>query len=297
MARESEGITRAFAAKKLGIGVSRLANYERGAVPIPFNIAYKSWFFLGVNPEWLSEGGAEEKSHEPFYIPEEINAKLQPGALFSTVFDSIIKPSISTSTDFGRILKFADPDKMEGLSVKLVPTAQTVSPSVVMKVFIDRAALFLQICPPQLTSSFLNTLLNAIDRFEAENADALAKTAGILKLPTFQDLTKMALKRKTEGVTWTIQSIREVLRLATSRRGGKSWLAGKLRVSPSRVSEWLRLKKPKEPGGSVALLMRDIADEWQQKQKSPGAVTSSSGAKTRKTKNANRQSPSSRAKR
>lgn len=73
------------------------------------------------------------------------------------------------------------------------------------------------------------------------------------------------------------------VRRFAERKGAKRELAKFLKVSPSRVSEWLA-GDYWSPSGEVALAMSEWVETEQAKQKSPGRVRARPEPKTRKTK-------------
>lgn len=69
----------------------------------------------------------------------------------------------------------------------------------------------------------------------------------------------------------------------TAERGKATQLANALKVSPSRVSEWLSGKT--NPDGVAALALLDWVEEAEaKKQKSPGSATNTARAATQRRK-------------
>lgn len=79
-------------ADELRIGVSRLASYEAGRVPVPYEVAKRFVGAFGLNLEWLAEEKGEPTDF--ILISASLENHLGEHALFTHVYDRLIKPGL-----------------------------------------------------------------------------------------------------------------------------------------------------------------------------------------------------------
>ena len=84
-------------AEELGIKAKRLESYEVGRVPIPNIVAQKFCAAFDVNQEWLAEGSGP-MSGSIVVLPQ-IESEMSKCKLFSTAYERLIKPALSTQSN------------------------------------------------------------------------------------------------------------------------------------------------------------------------------------------------------
>src|SRR5215831_17266714 len=75
-ARESLGVSRAYVAKKLEIGASRLSNFEHAAAPLRYGFVRQFCLICQISQRWLARGGPEGEMRRYIVIHPEIAAQI-----------------------------------------------------------------------------------------------------------------------------------------------------------------------------------------------------------------------------
>lgn len=102
-AREGALASQTSFALKAGIGRERLASYENGYVPLPWNIGDLICDKFNLSAQWLVEGKGPV---EPFFRPLEIDRlDIPKKALFSEVYQESIAPYYSARLSKQRVSK------------------------------------------------------------------------------------------------------------------------------------------------------------------------------------------------
>jgi transcriptional regulator with XRE-family HTH domain len=232
--RDDLRLSRVVVADELGIGVSRLASYEAGRVPVPYEAAKRLAGAFRLNYEWIVEG--KGKPIDAIMIAPEVENSIEPRMLLSEAYDEFIKPALATEagsvpSHFKAALENNPAAKR---MVEFVRTIGTHKPQV-REMLVSLIDVRLKQIPAHSAWPYYQAIAKASADFQADK----------------NKLTGVSLKGKTENMKSEMQKLIEKVKSKASRPGGKSQLANELGVAPARVSEWLSGKK--EPGGEYTL--------------------------------------------
>ncbi|MDB6110909.1 MAG: hypothetical protein JWR69_2659 [Pedosphaera sp.] len=86
------GLSQIAFARDVGLDSTKLASFEHARAPLRYDVAYKILSTSLLNPQWLAEGIWPISSTAFFYNAKDLKA--EPGALFSKVYDSLLKPRL-----------------------------------------------------------------------------------------------------------------------------------------------------------------------------------------------------------
>lgn len=90
--RESKLIPRTRMAVVLGIGNERLASYESGRAPLPYDVFRRLAQHFQINPYWLNTGDTQPTGIT--FDDSSLVKILPPRARFTEVYDGFLKPSV-----------------------------------------------------------------------------------------------------------------------------------------------------------------------------------------------------------
>jgi transcriptional regulator with XRE-family HTH domain len=247
--RGSTKLTRRAFAKQVGLGASRLKNYERQAAIVPYSAAARICAAFSLSQRWLATGQGETSDY--VYVSPEIERKISPDEPFSAAYDRQLEPGCVLPTRLARLRALGG--LLGGGSIKVRTDgvvgafAGTGSRTALAEVF--KATL--QELPPHLVWPYYRHLLDASDKFLGYHSHELEK----------KELANLSESAKQSGVRPLFPQLLARLRIATKERGAKSALAKHLGVPLASVSQWLSGER--KPGGETTLRLL----KWVEQQK------------------------------
>jgi len=281
--REDLKIPRTVFALDIGLTSERLASYEAGRARLPWNVFILISKKHRLNPFWLirAEGG-------PLFPCECDYSKYVQQAPSRAAFSHVLRDVLEKGFDSGA---YQLQEAVSGLHLRLKSLARLLA---------DRksnplAAEILGDWPTQTKLAeirrnmplLISELLRQIVVFsecEFEQAGVAIELFDGVQVPCAADekkkLTDSSLKGILRGVKSPLQVLlARVARATAAQRGKQAALAAFLKVSPSRVSEWVR--GVKEPGGDYALRLLSWVTAEEAQQKTPGGAENAAKGKTR----------------
>jgi transcriptional regulator with XRE-family HTH domain len=248
-------------AEALGITRSRLSSYEYAKAPIKYELGKQSCYRFNVNQRWFATGAPPAAPY--FDISPNLEFRIKTKDLFSTAFDSVLRPYIEERERelkqfCGEEIFYAGEVAGEALdNFHLIGE----NPAKAAAFYVRKAVLIrLQWLPPDLQIEYADAIMGADRTFQKKFGKVLAALLPPADRGMDQNqaarrgkesLTEISLKSKTADMKSEMQKLLHKVKAKASRPGGKSQLANELGVAPARVSEWLAGKK--EPGGEYTL--------------------------------------------
>lgn len=255
--RTEAGISQAEFARRAGVDSRALGTYEHGRVPLPFYVFLRAYKQFNISPLWLAIG-AGTKRLDWYFEEDYFSRAIGERELFSAVWDRDLKKSCAReSANLVETIGFTicDLDELNndlGHPVDL-PAAQ-------LRVLLSRVHSLASRVESLLKDTVVHRNLAQAEKADLTLVPQTATSISVTQL-TFTRLLERALR-------------------VTALRGKKSALAGFLKVSRSRVTEWL--SGSVEPGAAVAFQMLAWVEQEEAKQKSADKVTASPTPKTQR---------------
>ena len=270
--RLGKKLSRVALAEELGVGISRLSNYESGRVPLPYRFAATLCSAFDINQEWLADGVGP--MHGWVMLDPKLEADIRPRQLFTFIFDDLIKPSLAEKVNapsvVQRLIQKAHLQSPKtGIRVESIRSVGTIGPDTIQAMLVKGLCPMINGLPPPLRLPFYSSLIAAFHAFEKKHSaqiEAYEKyrvTAGSLKIAPIP-IDNVTETVKLSAVKPMFQNLLKRLKDATSARGKKSELANYLHVSLVQVSQWL--SGDRKPGGETTLQMLHWV-ELQERQK------------------------------
>lgn len=239
--REVIQIPRTKFAAAIGFGSERIASYEAGRAPLPYQVFKAVSDRYNISPLWLATQRGSPKFYGPF-DDSQWSESIKPHAIFSEVFDSLLKEYLEAEEqEASRTIENAIA-LMQGTMKRQVRS------------FSER-----ELQQWQRTLKELGLAIHSRKRLERSANTKLAKW----------NLTDTETSSSVAEVKAQLPGLLERLRKATAETGKKSELADflkrvtKANVPLASVSRWLSGER--EPGGEVTLqLLRWV--ELQERQ-------------------------------
>jgi transcriptional regulator with XRE-family HTH domain len=244
--RETLQISRTKFSVSCGFGSERIASYEAGRVPLPYQVfkAVSERYFL--RPFWLALGndGGAARGLGPFDDSSFV-AKLPERALFSEVYDEFIAGFLKSVRDAER----ADSETMKQFVQELIGRLERGTPPSANEVMQQVA--------------WLRTRPKTLDLNQA-----FTKKVSVGGETQISDLTNTLTQFNIGGVKPLWPALKRRLQSATAETGKKSELAKFLRLDLTRVSQWLTdSESAREPGAEYALQMLHWVELQERNQK------------------------------
>jgi len=246
-------LSRVVMADELKIGVSSLASYEAGRVPMPFDVAQRIAGAFRLSLEWLAEGNGEPVSE--IILTPELKSKVPARALFSEAYDRTIKPELVAEGSKGQSAFKA--------AVEANPKAKKMMQSFrVVGVSKPQAK--------EMLSSLVNSTLDEIPThlvwpYYRQLCEVSAKYLLWENGKESFTLRNASVTNTDVKALWPV--LKKRLQAATADRGGKSALAQFLGVKVQAVSQWLtdNEESKREPGAETALRMLKWVEQQERK--------------------------------
>ena len=282
--RRSIRLSRVAFAEELGIGTFRLANYERVSVPLPYSIGSKICESFDLSQAWLAEGVGPVRGSVIIDPREE--EEVPRGALFSEVYEVLVKPVVQQSREGDSFLELLATDDLAKarMAVEQLHVVGGISAATVEAILAKMHHVAMAGLPPHLRWPYYKHVMDASAAFQSTHISAISQYSEIAKAIPQLDrsqkypLTDVHASVKHKGVKAQLPTLLERLRRATLDRGKKSVLAKYLGVSLASASQWL--SGAREPGGETTLrLLEWVQAEESNQQKSPGSATNTARAK------------------
>ena len=272
--REEIGMSQPAFAERLGMTVDQVAGIEYGRAPLKFAAGHFLCSAFDINQRYLATGAKPKE----FYVPTpEATLHVPPNALFSVGYDEYLRPSVEDQLQKIAIqlhcaiedIKSADAHGLdlvairrmsaETLTLMLEREVQDIVHELPASAYFHFHADFSRFRGQwfKVNAEWLATLRRG-DQAIAEHRALLASK----KDNRNEQLTYIPLKGNVPGVRYDYATLRQMLKEETSAPGMKRKLADFMHVTPPRVSEWLREKKGKIPGGDATLRLL----EWLKKR-------------------------------
>jgi transcriptional regulator with XRE-family HTH domain len=282
-------------AATIGISRSRLASYEHCKAPLRYEVGKQVCYRHNINQRWLATG--LEPTRPYFDISPNLEFQIKPKVVFSEAFDKVLlaeveKRGAEIEKIVGResMLKGDYEDALLDNFHLLGEEDPKAAAFYIARIIRTR----LNWLKEPLLTEYCKALMAAESDFMQQHAEELRSLPIESRAEDKNPLQILPLKSKSETVK--LDGLLKRVKAVTSEHGKKTELASILDVSPARITEWL--KGEKEPGGSTTLALLSWVEREEAKRKSPGTVTTSSGAKTRKSlyeKHQTRSSPKKRS--
>jgi DNA-binding transcriptional regulator YiaG len=235
--RETLQIPRTKFAVTIGFGGERIASYEAGRVPLPYDVARSVMKHYQISPLWLAKGEGRPRFLNPFDDCA-IVGLIKPRMLFSQVYDLHLASDIEKrKTDVEKRMIEA----MDKVIVFLEKLDDETIPVSVRKHFGSMLRPKLQ--------KFIS-----IVEWDLPFANAVNKK---IEIDLFTPCSN------SDGVKSAIAKLILRLKRVTATPGKKAELARFMAVAPARVTEWL---SGQEPGGENALQLLHWVEQ-QERQK------------------------------
>lgn len=239
--REVLQIPRSKFAVTIGFASERLASYESGRAPLPYEVFRSVCQHYNVSPFWLATGQGGGRVKFPFN-DRKFNDSIKPRTLFSEVYDKYLSASLESK-------KSQVDNLFESVESNL---------SSMLEVLDDESI-------PESTRKKLaekfSPLLPLIRQFQKKASHDLPFDFELEQKLTLTDVSELVNNTR---VTPKLPNLLNRLKEATSQRGKKSALAEFLGVSLVQVSQWL--SGDREPGGETTLRLLHWVEQ-QERQK------------------------------
>lgn len=263
---EKTGLSAVEFARRMGIDSNRLASYEHGRSPLPYEIANCAAFTFNICQRWLAEGIEPVR----FYVSigRQLRERFPKRAVFSDIYKGFLKPYID---DFFQQLAKSWGGNISDESLSMEQTFGNTSVG-------DADGLFLLSCLHSYFVKMVSTI--PPDLYQAFYRDTMAACQEFYRVNSKRIETWESLQKKEATPSWIIQTqkthltdtsgsasnagmkaqwpeLKKQLRQATAQIGAKSTLAKFLKVDPTQISQWLSdSKSAREPGAEYALQMQ-----------------------------------------
>lgn len=240
--RETLQISRSKFAVRIGFGSERIASYESGRAPLPYDVFRAVAKCYHINPRWLATGIGSPRLPFPF-DDASILGLVKPRDLFSAVYDSHLKRQLQTEAAESSQHVDALEKKLHGLMG-----------------FFDDCSISMS-----LREKWAKRLVNTLEKVRREAGRELKKRKSIREqIVKYSNLTDVSESVNIMSVKRQMPFFRDRLKKATAQRGNKTVLAKFLGVPLASVSQWLSGKR--EPGGEITLKMLRWVEQQERKK-------------------------------
>lgn len=256
--REKAGWPQAAFAYELSVSRNKLASIEYSRTPLRYDLAKAFCERFNVSQAWLAEGVGEPSPRIHFDVS--IERQIPNRILFTQAYERMLKPRLSQ-------FRLTVLKTLPGTGIKVEfpePVGISENRRYEWRLWESLRSVFRRV-PAEKRLRFCQLVASGIAEAERDLTESSLKSISVDVQPN--QLSKL-LKR---------------LNSLTAERGKKAELAKLLGVPAARVSEWL--SGDKEPGGESTLrLLAWVQAEEDKQTKSPGRVSSTTRAETRKRK-------------
>jgi transcriptional regulator with XRE-family HTH domain len=225
--REALQIPRTKFAVTIRFGGERIASYESGRVPLPYDVARAVMHHYQINPAWLATGQGDKRLVASFDDGSFAHL-IKPRTLFSAVFDA---HRLTIEQQVAEL-----PDKASDASHQMLND-------------------LLRLHQGEVTESLRKKTEKKLDPLLRIYLKDPNKKAWNLPLSTSADqeslLTKVSIFGNNMGVKAKLPALIKRLNEATKERGAKTQLAKFIGVPLPKISQWLSGEH--EPGGETTL--------------------------------------------
>ncbi|MEI9863029.1 MAG: hypothetical protein WDN00_00415 [Limisphaerales bacterium] len=235
--REALQIPRTKFALTIGFGGERIASYETGRVPLPYEVARSVMKHYRINLLWLATN--EGMPRLPITFENEKSELAKPRALFSEFFDTHLAADLQ--------------NKKHGIGRALVLCEEWLS---------ERLAI---LGDESIHASVKESVVKQLEPF-IYKANAKLPRGLPIAIGTDREinLTKEVTSLTSNSVTPVLPKLIKRLNDATKNRGSKSALAEWLGVHRQSVTDWLSGKQ--EPGGEITLRLLQWVEQQERKK-------------------------------
>lgn len=244
-------LSRVAFAKAIGVDTGRYANYEHGRARLPYMVGVQVCERFDINQRWLATGKTPMR---PFFKAAPVNGEHKS---FLNVYQQDLARHVDQRWNTEKVLATVG-GMREDSGFPYYPRIGAAFPEVATVALQKQISAALDELPDEAQGRYIATLVKASQAF--------------LRGPKNEVLTTSGISEQSTPVALSLKELLNRVSAATTARGKKGELASFLRVSPSRLSEWLA--GDHEPGAEVALRMLGwVLSEEAKQQTSGGALT------------------------
>ncbi len=278
--RESRKIPRTAFALEIGLSSERLASYEGGRARLPWSVFEVISKKFRLNAFWLARAeGAPEFPVECDF--SKYFGELPTRLAFSYVLRDVIEKNVNSGTYELIQLVSALHSRLKNLARVLADRkANPLAEKIIGDWAMQKQVAEIRLNMPLLIDELLRCVIPLRERELEESGVVIERFAVVRETDAKKELTDSSRKGIVPGVKSPLKVLlARVAQATAAQRGNQAALAAFLKVSPARVSEWVR--GVKEPGGDYALRLLEWVAAEEAQQNTPGGAASIAKGKTR----------------